>query len=602
VEINEFGKDAPLSTKLISGAEYISQFIEKKCFPNVFLVTGGACAFIVDAIGENPNLNYTCFQHEQSAAMAADAIWRTREKVGVTISTSGPGATNLITGIACSYFDSIPALHISGQVNQNESREFIKADVRQAGFQETDIVSIVKPITKWAHKVRSIEDLVESLDKALKISMSGRKGPVLLDVPMNVQKESIHLDRIAEILTNKTWEETNKTEIISTNLLNEFLFDSNRPIVLIGAGAGLTGSTPNIQAWCEKNKIPFVTSWGAMTYVERSSKLYLGSIGVYGNPIANWAIQASDRIIVFGSRLDNRQRTGSPKGFAPFAKKIVLDIDDQELKKFANDESYTTILFDLSHVNDLLEAKVDYTHEVWRNELDKIQNIISDGIENSVPVGNLNPYFGMRAIQKKFKEKAIIVTDCGANLCWVMQSYLPDSTYVFSAFGNSPMGYSLPAAIGAQIANPDKEVFCFIGDGGLQMNIQELQTIDYYNLPIKIVIQNNFGYGIIKQFQDSYFGSRYHGTGVGYSTPNFRKIAEAFNFQYIAVKTLEDIENLNLTNTKVIIDMHLIPGALITPKTEMDRFIHDQFPYTNSEVIKLLPYGYPEKPSQLNSL
>jgi acetolactate synthase-1/2/3 large subunit len=339
-----------------------------------------------------------------------------------------------------------------------------------------------------------------------------------------------------------------------------------------------------------------------MTYVERSSKLYLGSIGVYGNPIANWAIQASDRIIVFGSRLDNRQRTGSPKGFAPFAKKLVLDIDDQELKKFANDESYTTILFDLSHVSDLLKTKIDYANEIWRTELDKVQNFISDGIENSVPVGNLNPYYGMRAIQKKFNEKAIVVTDCGANLCWVMQSYLPDTTYVFSAFGNSPMGYSLPAAVGAQIANPDKEVFCFIGDGGLQMNIQELQTIDYYNLPIKIVIQNNFGYGIIKQFQDSYFGSRYHGTGVGYSTPNFRKIAEAFNFQYIAVKTLEDIENLNLTNTKVIIDMHLIPGALITPKTEMDRFIHDQFPYTNSEVIKLLPYGYPEKPSQMNSL
>jgi len=186
VEVTSRGSALVLARETITGAEFIARFIEKHCFDQVFLVTGGACAFIVDAIGENKNLKYVCFQHEQSAAMAADAVWRTNGKIGVTVSTSGPGATNLITGIACSYFDSIPSLHITGQVNKSESKEEIHANVRQAGFQETDIVSVVSPLVKWAHKVEDIDDLVETLVEAVRVSISGRMGPVLIDIPMNV--------------------------------------------------------------------------------------------------------------------------------------------------------------------------------------------------------------------------------------------------------------------------------------------------------------------------------------------------------------------------------------------------------------------------------
>ena len=176
---------------IYTGADLVADFIALKLYPNVFLVTGGACAFMVDALGRNNNTEFTCFQHEQSAAMAADAVWRTTGKVGVTMATSGPGATNLITGIACSWFDSIPSIHFTGQVNQSESREYLGAKVRQAGFQETDIVGMVKPITKWAHKVKSIEDLVKSLDFGLVEATSGRMGPVLIDIPMNIQKQEV---------------------------------------------------------------------------------------------------------------------------------------------------------------------------------------------------------------------------------------------------------------------------------------------------------------------------------------------------------------------------------------------------------------------------
>jgi acetolactate synthase-1/2/3 large subunit len=183
-----------------TGADYIAEFINQHCSRKVFLVTGGACAFIVDAIGRHENLEYYCFQHEQAAAMAADAVWRSSSQVGVTIATSGPGATNLITGIACSWFDSIPSIHITGQVNQSESREELQANVRQAGFQETDIVSMVRPITKMAIKITSLEHLLEVMPQALVTATSGRMGPVLLDVPMNIQKEIIDEARFQKAL------------------------------------------------------------------------------------------------------------------------------------------------------------------------------------------------------------------------------------------------------------------------------------------------------------------------------------------------------------------------------------------------------------------
>jgi acetolactate synthase-1/2/3 large subunit len=593
-----------MAKETITGAEFIARFIEKYCFQQVFLVTGGACAFIVDAIGQNKNLNYVCFQHEQSAAMAADAIWRTNGKIGVTVSTSGPGATNLITGIACSYFDSIPTLHITGQVNKSESKEEIQADVRQAGFQETDIVSVVSPLVKWAHKVKDVDDLVASLMEALRISMSGRMGPVLIDVPMNVQKDSIDLDKAIECLGENIESSFPKDKQIEVNNLTvkNFLEDANRPLVIIGAGGGLSGTARTIQRWCEVTGVPFVTTWSAFTFVDRSSELYLGSLGVYGGRHANWAVQAADKIIVFGSRLDNRQRTSNPKGFAPFAKILVFDIDKEELNKYDHQRNYQKVLFDLTNIGILLDFTLERKDKyiIWQKTLKDLRKKLSEGFEESVKKSELNPYSVIRNVQKRFKKNSIVVSDTGANLCWVFQSYLDDSNYIFSAFGNSPMGYSLPAAIGAQIANPEKEIYCFIGDGGLQMNIQELQTIDNYNLPIKIIILNNFGYGIIKQFQDSYFESRYHATGNGYSSPNFEKIALAYNFKYNAIKNIEDLENLTFEKEKIIIDVLLPSGALITPKTEMNRFIHDQFPYESNSVIKELPFKYPKNPSDLN--
>ena len=588
-------------TQTYTGADLISDFIAKFLFPKVFLVTGGACAFMVDAIGRHKAVEYACFQHEQSAAMAADAVWRVNGQVGVTMATSGPGATNLITGIACSWFDSIPSFHFTGQVNQEESSDHHGWKVRQAGFQETNIVNMVSGITKFARKVDSVTDLADSLWEALVSSLQGRMGPVLIDVPMNIQKAKVSEETRTSLLNKDISQIRNsrfKIQKTSKQILSDFLITSKRPLIIIGGGAHLSGTSHLIQKWCEKNNLPFATSWAALSGVHRSSQMYAGSIGVYGSRLANRIVQAADSIVVFGSRLDNRQRSGNPKAFAPFARKLVFDIDEEELRKYENDSTYEGHLFDLREIEQLIEDLEVPSFESWQNDINHARKHVSSGFDAATPTGGLNPYSAVQTVQKLLPDDSILISDCGANLCWVYQGLLPNSQEIFTAGGNSPMGYSLPAAIGAKFTKPKKTIACFIGDGGLQMNIQELQTIIYYNLPIQLFIQNNGGYGIIKQFQDSYFEGRHFASGDGYSYPNFGKVVTAYGLNYFECRSEEDIRKLKLDFSKPnVIDLILPTDSLITPKLEVNKFLHNQFPYLDEDTKFLLPYEYPDSPS-----
>lgn len=589
----------------MTGAELVAAFVDEFCFPKVFLVTGGACAFIVDALGRNDATDYVCVQHEQAAAMAVDGVWRVTGKVGVTCATSGPGATNLLTGIACSWFDSIPAIHITGQVNQRESAQTLGVAVRQAGFQETDIVSVAAPLTKWAVQVKSVAELARTLPRALCIAQSGRMGPVLIDIPMDVQQEVCTSNDLKNAFTfQETWEETGSGGPPASDLkaaILEFVKEAERPLFILGAGLGLSGTMRVVQQFCEENGIPHVSSWGGMPFLDRASEHYFGSLGVYGDRIGNLAVQSADRIVGLGTRLDNRQRTGNPSGFAPFARILVVDIDGEELGKFAQQSQYSTVNFDLKHVSDALpsDSRIEPMAE-WVNELRVVKDQFQMTEETTTVSTTLTPYTAVPVVQSRLKDDAIVVADCGANLCWVYQSWQPGTQVIFTAGGNSPMGYSLPASIGAQIAQPGRQVVCFIGDGGLQMNIQELQTIAHYRLPIHIVVLNNNGYGIIKQFQDAYFDSRYHATGRGYSSPDFAMIAKAYGIDYTCLASLEELEDWEFTEGPTLIDICLPEDSNIIPKAEMDRFLHDQFPYGESARPQPIGFEYPERPSELD--
>tara|TARA_B100000029_G_scaffold515832_1_gene624929 strand:+ start:49 stop:1785 length:1737 start_codon:yes stop_codon:yes gene_type:complete len=564
----------------VIGAEYIAAFLEKQNCNNIFLVTGGACAFIVDAISRNPSLRYIPMHHEQSAAMAADVAWKVKRKVGVTLATSGPGATNLITGIACSYFDSIPSIHITGQVNKKEKIPFQNANVRQAGFQETKIVEMVKPITKYAVKVNTTEELRKELAKAYAIALQDRKGPVLIDVPMDVQQAEVK----EEILLPKISTENLDIELCKEKI-NNFFRDSTQPLVLLGAGPGLSDKSEEVLKWLNLNSIPFVSSWNGMCFVKNNNKNYYGNIGVYGNRGANFILQSCDRLLVLGSRLDNRQRGSNVDNFAPLADVLVLDVDEEELKKHSNESRYSVQKFNFSSSQELFRdfnVKFSGKYNEWESFCNEIKSKYFGKYPStsSQNYKSTNPCEIVERVNTLIKPDSIVTVDTGANLCWVFQAFKRSEQIIFTAGGNSPMGYSLPAAIASAIECPDKQVISFIGDGSFQINIQELQTMSYHKLPLKLFIMNNFGYGIIKQFQDTWLEARHEASGRVYSQPDFKKIAHAYNVSYRKISSPRDIvkEDLN-SKEAVIFDVFLHPDTLIEPKKVTGNPLHNMFPY-----------------------
>lgn len=564
----------------MNGAEYIAEFLSRMNCNKVFVLTGGACAFMIDAVARHPKLSYMCFQHEQAAAMAADALWRVSGRVGVTMATSGPGATNLVTGICCSYFDSIPTIHITGQVNRRESAAYLGANVRQAGFQETKIVDIVRPVTKYACLVETVADLKKELAKAYSIATTGRMGPVLLDVPMNVQQEMVSGDM--ELPPAPA------VPAVPPGLAEEltrFLAKAERPLVLLGGGVGLAGVERAVVDWLLRTGLPFVSSWSGLGYFDHDIPNFCGQIGVYGNRGANFILQNCDTLLVLGSRLDNRQRSGNSKNFACGARVHVVDIDAEELKKYQA-EAYGTNCVDLKVLPAVLgRVSPPAMQKQWTDYVAGIKKRYY-GREVSTYAqqhNTLSPYDAVRHFYGVLNEDAIVIPDAGAALCWVYQAIRRKRHTLFTAAGNSPMGYAIPAAIGAKVEAPGRQVVAFIGDGSFQINIQELQTIAYHKLDLAIVIMNNDGYGIIKQFQDSYLSHRYHASGIGYSNPDFGRVAAAYGIGYARVERLQDISADLFRRGPIVIDVILDPNTLIEPKLEMGRPINDQYPYLPDE-------------------
>jgi acetolactate synthase-1/2/3 large subunit len=561
----------------MTGAEYIAAFLAKVGSDRVFLLTGGACAFMIDAVARHPKLSHTSFQHEQSAAMAADALWRVARKVGVSMATSGPGATNLITGIACSYFDSIPSLHITGQVNQRESNSFHGANVRQSGFQETKIVEMVRPITKYATMVRTPDELRTELAKAYAIAISGRMGPVLVDVPMDIQQADVGTEVIGP---DDLASEAGSAED-AARALTETLRGARRPLVLWGGGIGLADVHRETAEWLRANGIPFVSSWAGLTFFDHDHPGFHGQIGVYGNRGGNFLLQNADTVIVLGSRLDNRQRSGNSKNFAAGATVHVVDIDGEELRKYAND-GYRTSQLDFSDLPAALsKIALPRLEPEWLDYAAEMKSRYY-GKETSTSASRLNtmsPYDIVRRINEAVAKDAIVIGDTGAAVCWLHQAFRVKDHTLFTAGGNSPMGYALPAAIGAKLAAPHRQVVSYNGDGGFQVNLQELQTVRHNNIDVAIIVMNNASYGIIKQFQDSYLDSRYVASRDGYSVPDLHRIAEAYGLRYVRVERLDQLTPDLFEGGAIIIDVVLSEHTLIEPKLEMGRPINDQFPY-----------------------
>ena len=314
-------------------SDFTLKFLEKKKVKKVFLITGGAISFMVDAFSRNKKIQYISVAHEQAAAMMADSYSRLGPNFSCTMVTSGPGATNLITGIACSYFDSIPSLHICGQVNSYEQQDGHKstAKVRQVGFQETDIVNISKPITKYSYKLKDASEIRYVLEKAYHIATTGRPGPVLIDIPMNLQRVKIDPKKLKPYKPKIDKKNINFKNTISK--VENLLKKSKRPVVILGGGIKYGKAELNLINFLKMFKIPIVTTWSGVDLVDHNNEYYIGNVGVYGSRGANFTVQNSDLILCLGTRLDTRITGGVPKSFARKAKKIVVDIDKFELNK-----------------------------------------------------------------------------------------------------------------------------------------------------------------------------------------------------------------------------------------------------------------------------
>jgi acetolactate synthase-1/2/3 large subunit len=571
----------------MKGSEYVAKFLKAIGSTQVFQVQGGAISFMVDALAREEGMRVVCFQHEQAAAMAADAVWRTNGSLGVTMATSGPGASNLLTGIACGYYDSIPSLHITGQVNYEEQKLYRGAAVRQAGFQQMDIVSMVKPVSKYAVNVTTHDEMRRELKTAVEQAYAGRMGPVLVDIPMNLQNAEM-ADSELLLPDSAAWapEDTGVDPQELGKTVQKFLGGAQRPLIVFGAGVGLANQHRVLERWLQSNKVPFVATWAALNYFNHTAENYVGHFGVYGNRGGNFAVQNADRILVLGSRLDNRQRSGNPANFAPNAKILCIDIDPAELEKL-DPEHYGGVRFDLRNLDKMLRGiekpKFDREWYQYCQSL-KARYFNRDTSGNSRDLGVMSPYLVVEKLQQCAEPTAVITTDAGANHCWVYQQfYRTEDQILMTSSGHYAMGYALPASIGAALVEPGRQQICSNGDGGIQMNLQELQTVKEYDLDIKVVIFNNRGLGMIRQFQDTYMAGRHAATDDGPGRPNFKKIAQAFDFDYEMVTDLNDITVDLLRPGRRIIEIKIHPGVQIEPKLEMGRPINDQSPLVTDE-------------------
>ena len=581
-------------------ADYILKFLISKNVNNVFLITGGAIAFVIDAFTRNKKIKYTCVAHEQAAAMMADSYSRVGKGFGATMVTSGPGAQNLVTGIACSWFDSVPTIHISGQVNSYElsSNNKTTKKVRQVGFQETDIVSIVKPITKFAYQIKSPNEIKYALEKAYFLANEGRPGPVLIDIPMNFQREKINPKKIKSFLPKKNRDNLNNKLTDQIYKIKELLKQSSRPILILGGGIRMSNAINEKEKFIKKIDIPIVTTWSGLDTIDFKHKNYIGCVGVYGSRAANFAVQNSDLIINFGSRLDTRITGGKPETFARSAKIISIDIDKQELNKKRGLNNFLKInedlKFFLSHFNFKLKNFKFTASAKWNKKCQEWKRCYPNVKKTYFNQKKLtNPYCFIDLLSDKLNKNDIIITDDGGHLTWTMQAFkIKKGQRLFSAFGNSPMGYAFPAAIGACIANNKKRIICIDGDGSIQINIQELQTMVTNKLPIKLFIINNNGYGIIKQFQGLYLNKRYEATisTKGVTNPSFKKISHAYGVNYNEIKKNKDINKILRkvleSNKPEIINIIIDPEQKIIPKLQFGNPIEDLSPLLSRKEFK----------------
>jgi len=586
-------------------SNYIFSTLKSKEIDTVFLVTGGGAMHLNDSIGRMDKLKFICNHHEQASAMAAEGYARVTNKPAILNVTTGPGAINALNGVFGAFTDSIPMIVISGQVKRETlTSAYNIPGLRQLGDQEVDIVDMVKKITKYAVTITDPETVKYHVEKAIYLATNGRPGPVWLDIPVDVQSATIDIEQL------KGFDRTELPQIPTKNLENDVsnilqkIKQSKRPVIIGSTGIRLADAIEEFDEAISLLGIPVVTAWGH-DIIHYDHPQYVGKQGSIGDRAGNFAVQNADLVLIIGSRMPIRQVSYNWKNFAPNAFKIQVDIDPAELIKPIS-SNQMTLNYD---AKDFLKAIIAAaTKQENKTEFDtwikwclirknKYPTLLSHHKDPTKPI---NPYYFLHELQQRLDGNDVVV--CGnATACIVtfQTSQVRKGQQLFSNSGSASMGYDLPAAIGAAVGAPGKRIICIAGDGSLQMNIQELQTIAQHRWNIKIFVLDNGGYLSIKSTQNSFFGLNI-GTNIssGVSFPDFEKIGKAYDIPSITIFEHDfqnQLEQVLAIDGPVLCSVKLDTEQLFEPKlsskqlpdgTMVSASLEDMFPFLDKEELE----------------
>jgi acetolactate synthase-1/2/3 large subunit len=578
-------------------SDYVFDFLVKKSVDTIFYLPGGGCMHLLDSMALNKRINAVSLLHEQAVAVAAESYSNTSGKMGVALVTSGPGATNTITGILAAYLDSSPCFFITGQVKTTDLKS--RFGVRSHGSQEADIVSIVSSITKYAAIVTEKTTIRYHLERAWHEAMSGRRGPVLIDIPLDIQGANIE----SEIL-NGFSAQSDDVFTIDISAVIEMLNNAKRPILI--AGNGLVACKEKFNMLVEKLSIPVIPSWKAMDYIANDSPLYVGRAGGMGDRCGNLTMQNSDLILSLGCRLDFSITGFDRSQWAPNAKKIVVDIDPAEIKKFENSGVLIPFICDTSFfINKMLEMMSDINIKditIWKKQIkqwkEKYPLITKEKYISKN--GILTTYALIDVLCKHLTSEAHLAPcSSGTTAEIFFQAFtVKKGQTIRSNHGLGSMGFEIPNAIGMCIASGYKEVICIAGDGGLQLNIQELSVISGRKLPVKIFVIANNGYASIRNMQNNHFKGRHIGcdTPSGLFLPNLQKLSGAYNILYYRIEKEYELDEVIQKIIKqqgpvlceVIVDTECLvsprAASMVMPDGSMKSFpLENQFPFLPEE-------------------
>lgn len=570
-------------------SDYIINFLVQKDVNHVFELCGGAITHLLDSLYERKDITVISMHHEQTAAFAAEGYSRMNGNIGVAMATSGPGATNLITGIGSCFFDSIPCLFITGQVNTYEFK--FKKNIRQLGFQETDIVSMVKPIVKEAVIIKDPNDIKYELERLFYIAKSGRPGPVLLDIPMNIQRADVDPEKLKVFQSPKINITKNEIKESEMQEVVKLVHNCKRPIVLVGGGVRLSKAQKELVSFLKLTNFPVVSTLLGKDSVSNKKNNFVGMIGTYGNRNANLAVANADLVIVLGARLDTRQTGTCPETFARAAKIIHVDIDKNELnnKVKAKYVFNTDIKNFITKFNSELKEYNKKNIFKWYDTLKSFKTRYK--IEEKLIKKKLDPNFVCTTLSAYMPKNSVVCVDVGQHQMWAAQSLeIGEKQRFLTQGGMGAMGSALAFAIGACFADKNAVAVVITGDGGFQLNIQELQTVYNYQLPIKIVMLNNLCYGMVRQFQEQYFESKFQSTVIGYNAPDFQKVVSSYKIKTDRLIQERDMvkkfKALFNDNKPAFLEVKIRDDAKVLPKLSVSKPLEDQEPFLSRDELR----------------